>query len=67
VILLFVATERQVVEANVKSSGECGDGGKLCGAELSSGRGCWHCVFQQKGALSARLKCFSGNDPLSES
>jgi hypothetical protein len=74
VILIFVATERQVVGANVKSSVECGGGGKLCGAELGSGRGRWSLDGSmtsagpnKKGALSARLKCFSGNDRFSES
>jgi hypothetical protein len=36
VILTFVAPERQVVGANVKSSGECGGSGKLCGVKLRS-------------------------------
>jgi hypothetical protein len=35
VILIFVATERQVVEANVKSSRECDGGEKLYSVELT--------------------------------
>jgi hypothetical protein len=89
VILTFVATERQVVGANVKSSVRMWRRRKTVrAAELRSGRRpviagqpmirtssalkmfryrLHPSSSNKKGALSARLKCFSGNDPLSGS
>jgi hypothetical protein len=93
VILTFITTARQVVEANVNSSGgmwrrrkpaQCGTqirpGPMIAGQPMMRDRiglenvpvpMARHAPTKpcpnKKGALSARLKCFSGNDPLSES
>jgi hypothetical protein len=76
VLLTFVATARQVVGANVKSSVRMWRWRKsMQAAELRSGRGRLHLVPNKnctwcpnkKGALSARLRCLFDNRPISES
>jgi hypothetical protein len=68
VILIFVATARQVVGTNVKSSVRMRRLRKTArAAELRSGRGRLHRVLQKKGALLARLRCLFDDRPISES